>query len=177
MSAKIVAAVSLAAAAVAFAGAAQAKTITYTAALNGKTVTSATGSAATAKATLSVDTATQQVNLQLDVDGIPLDKLRAGLVKAPVGPIHLHIYAGHDHEHADAELLLPVPYGPAYAATAKGFSVKVAGYPYATGAAVLNSDVAFDKFIADLDSGDVVLNIHTEAFPNGEISGVMIKKG
>src|SRR5262249_15465012 len=83
------------AAVMAFGAAAQAKTSTYPAALDGKTVTSATGSAATAKATLSVDTATQQVNLQLDVDGIPLDKLRAGLVKAPVGPIHLHIYAGH----------------------------------------------------------------------------------
>jgi hypothetical protein len=159
------------------ASAAQAKTITYTASLDGRAVTSATGSAATGRATLTVDTTTQQVDLKLDVDGIALDKLRAGLVKAPVGPIHLHIYASHDHEHADAELLLPVPFGPAYAATVKGFSVKVAGYPYATGATVLRSGVAFDKFVADLDSGDVVLNIHTEAFPDGEISGVMIKKG
>ena len=165
------------AAGLALATAAQAKTITYVAALDGKAVTSTTGSAATAKATLVVDTATQQVNLQLDVDGIGLEKLRAGLVKAPVGPIHLHIYAGHDHAHAEAELLLPAPYGPSYAATAKGFSVRMTNYPYATGAAVLKSDVAFDKFIADLDSGDVVLNIHTEAFPNGEISGVMVKKG
>ena len=155
----------------------QAKTITYTSSLDGAAVTSATGSKATAKATMTVDTATQQVSLQLDVVGIALDKLRAGLVKAPVGPIHLHIYAGHDHAHADAELLLPVPYGPNYAATARGFSVKVSGYPYATGAAVLKSDVAFDRFLADLDSGDVVLNIHTEAFPDGEISGVMVKKG
>jgi hypothetical protein len=174
---KTVTAAASLAAALAFASAASAKTITYTAALDGKADTSATGSAATARATMTVDTASQQVDLQLDVDGIALDKLRAGLVKAPVGPIHLHIYGGHDHAHADAELLLPVPFGPSYAATAKGFSVQVAGYPYATGAAVLKSDVAFDKFIADLDSGDVVLNIHTEAFPNGEISGVMLKKG
>jgi hypothetical protein len=163
--------------AVSLASAADAKTLTYTAALDGKADTSATGSAATARATMTVDTATQQVNLQLDVEGIALERLRAGLVKAPVGPIHLHIYAGHDHAHAEAELLLPAPYGPNYTATAKGFSVRMTNYPYATGASVLKSDVSFDKFLADLDSGDVVLNIHTETFPNGEISGVMVKKG
>jgi hypothetical protein len=157
------------------AAAAQAKTLEYSAKLDGQVITSHTGSKATAAARMKVDTETQKVDLQLDVSGIGLEALRAGLVKAPVGPIHLHIYAGHDHEHADVALLLPLVYGPGYKATPGGFSVSLSGYPYAAGAAVVKSDVPFDAFLAALDRGDVILNIHTESFPDGEISGVMAR--
>jgi hypothetical protein len=177
MRAQIPLLVSTLAVTLAFTSIAQAKTLTYTSGLDGKVETSATGSAATGKAVLKVDTDSQIVDLDLDVAGIPLDGLFSNLVKQPLGPIHLHIYSGHDHAHADVTLLLPVPYGPTYAPAAGGFTVRVKGYPYATGAAVLKSTISFDQFVAALDSGDVVLNIHTDKFHDGEISGVMVRKG
>lgn len=152
---------------------AAARQLVYTATLRGDVVTSKTGSKATGKARVVVDTDTQKVDLTLDVTGIPLDGLWDNLVAGPIGPIHMHLYSGHDHEHADVTLLLPVPYGATYKATPGGFSVTIKDYPYATGAALLKSGIAFDAFIADLDSGDVVLNVHTDAFHDGEISGAI----
>ena len=45
------------------------------------------------------------------------------------------------------------------------------GYDYAAGAAILKSTLSFDAFIEAMSSGTVVLNIHTDKFGNGEISG------
>lgn len=48
-------------------------------------------------------------------------------------------------------------------------------YPYAQGAAALESDASFDAFVAGLESGAVVLNIHTDAHQAGEISGLVVR--
>lgn len=155
------------------AGGAQAKQLAYTSTLRGDVDTSMTGSKALGSAQITVDTETQRVSLTLDVVGISLDGLFDNLVKGPIGPIHLHIYSSHNHAKADVNLLLPVPYGANYKATASGFDVDMTGYPYATGAKLLQSDVSFEAFIAALDKGDVVLNVHTDAFHDGEISGLV----
>ena len=83
-----------------------------------------------------------------------------------------------DPDTAPANVVVPLLTDRTTLLVREAAFVKTIGFPVnATGAAVLKSNVGFDKFIADLDSGDVVLNIHTETFPDGEISGVMVKKG
>jgi hypothetical protein len=152
--------------------------VVYRATLRGDTPSTGTGSKATGQATVAVDTAAQTVDLTLAVQGITIDQLWDNLVAAPIGPIHLHIYASHDHSaSAPSALLLPVPFGPSYASTADGFTVTVKDYPYAQGAALLKSDKSFAEFVAALDGGAVVLNIHTDAFQPGEISGDVMRAG
>jgi hypothetical protein len=141
--------------------------LTYTARLDGVTAPTNTGSVATGAATVSIDTEAQTVSVNMQISGITLDNLWDHVIHAGMGPVHLHLYA------ADGEisLLVPFPYGAAYAATANGFTLSVEDYPYAQGAAVLQSDVSFDTFVSTLGSEFVYLNIHTDAFQDGEISG------
>jgi hypothetical protein len=154
--------------------AAQAETLTFHAKLTGEALSSKTGSKATGQATLSVDTMRQTVSLDLDVTGITLDGLWDQVVAAPIGPIHLHHYSQPDHSNAaGVTLVMPVPFGPAYKAKKGGFRVTTTNYPYADGAALVESKMPFDQFVASLEGGDVVLNIHTDKFNDGEISGVI----
>lgn len=130
-------------------------------------------SKATGEARLVLNTETKTVDITLDVTGLTTDNLWDRLVAAPVGPIHFHAY-GHDHSDPNsASLALPVPYGPTYTATAKGFRVVVKGYPYAEGAALVKSATSFDDFVASLEHGSIVMNIHTDRATDGEISGTM----
>ncbi len=61
--------------------------------------------------------------------------------------------------------------GPSYAETKDGFTVTVKDYPYATGAKIVETSLSFDQFLGALKPGIVVLNIHTDKFNQGEISG------
>jgi hypothetical protein len=134
-----------------------------------------TGSKATGQAKIAVDTDAQTVSVSLDVAGLKTEDLWANLAKTPMGPIHLHIYGGHDHSaQADSALMFPLPYGPAYAPTAKGFHVEMKDTPYAQGAKAVNSRASFDDFVASLQAGRIVLNIHTNAHTDGEISGDVV---
>ena len=154
---------------------AAAETVSFRADLNGDAITSKTGSKATAKAALSIDTAKQTVNMTLDVQGISIDGLWDNLVAAPIGPIHLHHYATTDHASGDGvTLVMPVPFGPNYVATPGGFRVTLKDYPYATAAKLVDTKLSFAQFKASLEGGDVVLNIHTDAFNGGEISGLIV---
>ncbi|HEX5376959.1 MAG TPA: CHRD domain-containing protein [Phenylobacterium sp.] len=154
---------------------AQAKDLAFAAMLGGDKLPTETGSKATGQARITVHTDTQTVDLTLDVAGLNIDGLWTRLVKAPVGPIHLHVYGSHDHSNPDSSaLLLPLPFGPTYAPTPDGFKVVVKGYPYAQGAVTVNSSVSFDDFVAALEMGHVVANIHTNAFNDGEISGDVV---
>ena len=147
--------------------------VAFTAALSGGDAGTKTGSTATGDATLTVHTKTQTVDASLTVVGIKFADLAAHLAHAPVGPMHLHLYAAN----GDVSLLLPFPMGPAYAETPDGFTLKLSGYPYADGAKILNSTVSFDDFLVAMKSGAVVFNIHTNKFADGEISGkVMVAK-
>jgi hypothetical protein len=150
----------------------------YHAVLRGDTPSTSTGSKATGEAHVTVDAQAQTIDITLNVTGITIDQLWDNLVAAPIGPIHLHIYASHDHSASDTSaLLLPVPFGPSYVATANGFTVTVKDYPYAQGATLLKSDKSFADFVAALDNGRVVMNIHTDAFQPGEISGDVARAG
>ena len=154
------------------AGPAAARQVAFRADLAGDKAPTVTGSKATGHARIVLDTDKEAVSVALDVKGISVDALSASLRKAPMGPIHLHIYAGHSHGAADdAELLFPLPYGATYAPTADGFSVSVKDQPFAPAAQLVKSKATFAEFLAALQAGRIVLNIHTHAQPDGEISG------
>lgn len=139
----------------------------FTAHLDGNTAPTQTGSAATGDARIVVDTATQTVDISLNVRGLALDDLYDHVIHSGVGPVHLHLYAAN----GDISLLVPFPYGATYTETNDGFSLSVSDYSYADGAAVLRSTVTFDQFLASLGSDFVYLNIHTDLVNDGEISG------
>ena len=153
--------------ALALASPAAAKTLTFRATLDGTASTSPTGSPARGKAAIKVDTRSQRVSVEIDVTGITPDQLNKALAAKPIGPVHFHQYRTAD----DVEAVLPVPYGPNYRATRDGFHVSMRDYPYADGAKLLNNTDAFEDFVNAMNAGKIVLNIHTEKFPDGEISG------
>jgi hypothetical protein len=150
-----------------------AKTLAFHAVLDGKYGAEATGSAATGRARIKVDTVRRRVSVDMQVDGIAVPQLWAKLVAAPIGPIHFHKYA--TAAGGPAVLVLPLPYGANYRATAHGLRVTMADYDYAAGAKLLKSTLSFDDFVAAMKSGLVVLNVHTEKFNPGEISGKVVE--
>jgi hypothetical protein len=154
---------------------AQAETTSFTADLSGNAVSSKTGSNATGHAQIALDTTRKTVSMTLEVTGITLDGLWDQLVAAPIGPIHFHLYPSPDQTKSDGVVLVfAAPYGPSYKATPKGFRVTITNTPYADGAKLLDSALTFEAFKSSLEGGDVVLNIHTDAFHDGEISGVVV---
>jgi len=141
--------------------------LSYTATLDGVTAPTNTGSLATGTARVSVNTETQTVSVNMQIHGVTLDQLWDHVIHAGMGPVHLHLYAAD----GDISLLVPFPYGATYTATPDGFTLSVENYSYAEGAAVLQSDMNFETFVSTLSSQFLYLNIHTDAFQDGEISG------
>jgi hypothetical protein len=155
---------------------ASAKIVQYRAELNGQSPTISTGSSARANAWISVDTVKKTVAIRLNVTGLTLDSLWDRLVKAPVGPIHLHQYASGNLADAKiSELAFPLTYGPSYRPTRNGFRVRTGPLDYAKAVAPLSASISFEAFIAALEKGTVVLNIHTDAFNGGEVNGLVVK--
>jgi len=157
-------------AAVAIATPAAAKTESFRATLDGTAIPTTTGSPAHGKVTVKVDTKSQRVSVELDVQGITLDQLNDALVAKPIGPVHFHQYRSAD----DVEAVLPVPYGANYRATKDGFHVSMRDYSYAEGAKLLNDQDTFEEFVDALNAGKIVINVHTDKFPDGEISGKVL---
>ena len=87
----------------------------------------------------------------------------------PGGTTHLHRYA--TAAGGDSVLVVPFPFGPGYKAVGNGMRVTANNYDYAAGAALLKSTLSFEDFLAAMHAGLIVLNIHTDAFNPGEISG------
>lgn len=152
----------------AFAAPAQAEVLNFRAALNGHQAPTETGSSATGSGGITVDTEDQSIDVFLRVDGISLDGLWDHVIHSGMGPVHLHLYAAN----GDISLLVPFVYGPAYIEEGEQrFTLMLADYSYAEGAAVLGSTMTFEEFVAALGSDFVYFNVHTDAFQDGEISG------
>jgi hypothetical protein len=151
---------------------AAAETLTFHVVLDGKSGPESTGSLATGKARVRVDTVRHTVSVDMTVDGITIDNLWDKLVAAPIGPIHFHKYASATD--TNSVLALPLPYGADYHATRHGLRVEMRGYDYVAGAALLKSTLTFDDFVAAMKSGLIVLNVHTDTFNPGEISGTVV---
>ncbi len=150
----------------AFAGTAQAAELRYRTTLAGNQYPSETGSAATGVASLTLDTEAQTIDATIAITGISFEQLANHLTHSRMGPMHLHRYQGDD-----VTLIMPFPLGAAYVETATGFTVTIVDYPYADAAAAVNSDLTFAQFIAALAADPIYLNVHTNAFSDGEISG------
>ena len=159
-------------AAIAMPAAASAEVLKFHVALDGKSGPEPTGSPATGTAKVRVDTVTHRVSVDLEVNGITIDDLWDTLVKAPVGPIHFHKYA--TAAGGDSVLALPLPFGPDYHAEKWGLKVRMKNYDYVAGAALVKSTLSFDDFVAGMKSGLIVLNVHTDQFNPGEISGLVV---
>lgn len=153
---------------------ASAKIVEYRAELNGQSATISTGSPARANAMISVDTTRKTVAVEMDVVGLSMDALWDNLVSAPIGPMHLHQYANGDLADANSsELAFPLPFGPSYSPTPNGFRVRTGSLDYAGAVAPLPHSISFDAFVAALEKGTVILNIHTDAFNGGEVNGLV----
>ncbi len=148
---------------------AQAEVLAFRSKLDGVYGADATGSAATGSARIKVDTKRQRVSVDLTVDGITIDALWDKLVAAPVGPVHLHKYATPDA--TASVLVLPLAFGADYRATKNGLRVTMKDYDYLAGAKLVGSTLTFDEFVAAMESGLVILNVHTDKHNAGEISG------
>ena len=153
--------------AVAFSQPLMAADITFKTDLRGDRDPTNTGSKATGDVTIVVHDQTQTVDVSAKVTGIAPTDFATHLAHAPVGPMHLHIYAAN----GDVALLLPFPMGPEYKAAGAGFTYERKGYVYAEGAKIVQSAVTFADFITAMKTGAVVFNIHTNSFGDGEISG------
>ena len=151
---------------------AHAKILKFKVALDGKYGPEPTGSAATGRATVRVDTVTRRVSVDMTVKGITVDQLWDQLVAAPIGPIHFHKYA--TAAGGASVLALPLVYGPDYRATPRGIRVKMRNYDYVAGAKIVNSTLSFDDFVAGLKRGLIILNVHTDKHNPGEISGLVV---
>jgi hypothetical protein len=152
---------------------AQAEILKFHAVLDGKYGSEPTGSPATGRAKVRVDTATRRVSVDLDLKEITVDQLWDKLVAAPIGPIHFHKYA--TAAGGDSVLALPLPFGPDYRPTANGLHVNMKNYDYVVGAALLKSTLSFEDFVAGMKNGLIVLNVHTDKFNPGEISGLVVQ--
>ena len=137
--------------------------------LDGRYGAAPTGSAAMGSARVAVDTERRRVSVDLTVDGITPGDLWDKLVAAPIGPVHFHKYA--TAAGGDSVLVLPLPYGADYQPTERGMRLVKTDLDYAAGAKLVNSSLSFEDFVSALEGGRVVLNIHTDAFNPGEISG------
>ena len=150
---------------------AQAKILKYHANLDGNYGEQPTGSPARGRATILVDTVTHRFTVNLGVEGITIDDLWDKLVAAPIGPIHFHEY--NMPMSGGSMLVLPLPFGPAYRATRAGLRVDMRNFDYESDAALVKSTLSFDDFVAAMNKGLIVLNVHTDKFNPGEISGLV----
>ena len=123
---------------------AQAEVLKFHASLDGKYGPEPTGSPASGKAKVRVDTATHRVSVDLDVTGVTIDDLWDKLVAAPIGPIHFHKYA--TAAGGDSVLALPLPLGPDYRATKRGLHVTMKDYDYVSGRCAVEVDAQLRRF-------------------------------
>lgn len=149
-------------------GTAHAAELRYAANLVGTQYPAETGSAATGQASLTIDTDTQTIDAIVTISGITTEQLAHHLAHSRMGPMHLHRYQGDD-----VTLIMPFPYGATYAETANGFTVTISDYPYADAAQAVRSDLTFEQFVGALGADPIYLNLHTNAFGDGEIAGLV----
>ncbi|WP_370541666.1 CHRD domain-containing protein [Actibacterium sp. 188UL27-1] len=119
-------------------------------------------------ATLTVDQAAATLDFSLDVIGIDLDGLFDTLVEAPVGPVHLH----NAPAGSNGPIMVPLALDTdTYNDTEDGFGLNVVNLAYGDAAALAGCDLSFGDFVSLLQGSAVYINIHTDAFASGELSG------
>ena len=133
--------------------------------LNGLQPTTPNSSSAMGVSILSVDTLTGLYDLSLFVSGItPSQLMGAG---ANSTPVHLH----NALSGADGPIVVDLGYaGTITALGTTGFKLDVTGGTFGGVQGSLNGPSVNDN-LASLIAGSLYINIHTMAFPGGEIRG------
>jgi hypothetical protein len=146
---------------------AHASDLTFTATLSGEEFPTTTGSAASGAVTLRIDPDLQTIDANVTVLGLRIHDLAAHLVHRAMGPAHLHRYT----PDGDVALIVPFPLEAGYAETEDGFTISMRGYAYAAATAAVRSELNFEAFLAAMATDPIYFTIHTNAHPDGEISG------
>lgn len=146
---------------------AAARTETFRGTLGGTKPPAMTHSPASGRAEVKVDLDRHRVSLDLEVTGITLAQLTAALKDQPAGPVQFR----QVHGPGDTDIALGVPFGTAYRATKDGFRVSLRDYDYDAGRKAVSADLSVEDFATAMRAGRIFLDVCTERFPNGEISG------
>lgn len=145
---------------------APARTLTFRAQLGGTAPPTVTGSPASGRATVRVDTSARRVSVELEVTGVTRDQLSDDWIKRPGGPVTFNDYRGPE----DRDPVAGADWGAAYRATRAGFALSWRG-DYAAAAKPFDTGTSFDEFVNALTAGRIVIVVHTDRFGDGEISG------
>jgi hypothetical protein len=113
-------------------------------------------------AMLSFDTDTMMLSLEATIDGIFLQDITfpsGGLMFGNAGPFHIH----NAPAGSNGGVVLPISLESYFAETMSGISVSVSG-------------LAFDdSLIAELNMGNLYLNLHTLDYGSGEVRGQLAR--
>lgn len=154
-------------AALALSTGAQASTVTFEGLLTGaQEVPVPNNSPALGAGIVTVNTVTETFDVSLNVLGITLPQLNDGLVAAPVGPVHLH----NAPAGVNGGIVVPFAFGPLYSDignTPLGFALNATNLS----AANITGGLDFASLLGELRAGNIYFNVHTDAFPGGEIRG------
>lgn len=146
---------------------AAARTETFRGTLGGTKPPAMTHSPASGRAEVKVDLDKHRVSLDLEVTGITLAQLASTLKDQPAGPVQFH----QVHGPGDVEIAMGVPFGASYRPTKDGFRVVLRDYDYDAGRKAVGGFLSIEEFATALRAGNVFLDVRTEKFPGGEISG------
>lgn len=146
-------------------GPARAELLVGTMTLNGSQATTPNSSAALGVGIFNLDTISGLYDLELFVSGITPDQfMNAG---PNLTPMHLHSGAPGE----SGPIVVDVGYaGGISPIGASGFKLSVEGATFGGVQGALNGPSVEDN-LADLLAGMIYINIHTMAFPGGEIRG------
>ncbi len=148
----------------------EAGTLSYTAILTGDQEPTPVATGATGVGSVTIDTYAETYSATLDVTGVSLLDLFDPLVVSPVGPVHLH----NAPVGVNGPIAIAFPFWPTiYSATTDGFSLSVTDQSFADAVALSGSALAFEDFLAELNSGNIYFNLHTDFAPGGELRGVL----
>lgn len=148
----------------------QAGTLRYTAVLTGDQEPTPVTTTAVGLGSLTVDTYAETYSATLDVTGLSLLDLFDPLVVSPVGPVHLH----NAPVGVNGPIAIAFPFWPTiYSNAADGFSLAVTDQSFADAIALSGASLTFQDFLAELDSGNIYFNVHTDFAPGGELRGAL----
>lgn len=127
-------------------------------------------------ASVELDTVAETVGVSLLVSGITKaglsDAFKSALFGGVLGPIHIHLGGAE----ASGPVVLPFVFDNTYMDAAGGFKLRVEDLKFATANAVaagtpVGITQTFEDFASAASAGNLYFNVHTNAFPGGEIRG------
>ncbi|MDJ0741269.1 MAG: CHRD domain-containing protein [Gammaproteobacteria bacterium] len=127
-----------------------------------------TGSAATGFASVQFDTVSEEISVDLSVQGITLAELLG--VAANTTPVHIHL--GPPGQNGG--IVWDLGFYATFVADGSGFIATANDIPYEVMQGALTSPLSVTQFQQALRDGNTYINIHTTTFPGGEIRGQVL---